>query len=240
MFCAAPLRRPWGVGRARLQPYRKNRAEGATSLPKARGPRRTRSLGWEIGVRAQPERLNCLPSPPPNPIHPPNTSPTPHPHPPNQNHPERGTPHVRASRRPQDPRVPHHPRTPHQGPQQPEGDQPQSLLRHRLLVQTVQRHQPGPPRSHPRPRHPRRQNPRRPRPPPRLTRPTILFEPRPPFASNPFIRPIHAPAEKAGVSSESIPVPPRPLPSRTLRGHTPPSVQRICLRRTRSEERRVG
>src|ERR1035441_9754661 len=40
------------------------------------------------------------------------------------------------------------------------------------------------------------------------------------------MRPIHAPAEKAGVSSETIPVPPRPLPSRTLRGHIPPIVQR--------------
>src|ERR1035441_6171117 len=41
-------------------------------------------------------------------------------------------------------------------------DQPQSLLRHRLLVQTVQRHQPVPPRSHPLPRHPKRSTPKSP------------------------------------------------------------------------------
>ena len=69
----------------------------------------------------------------------------------------------------------HQPHAPHQehakGPSKSQRDQPQNLLRHRLLGARIPRHQPDPPRGHPRPRHPRRQGPRRPHPPPRLTLP---------------------------------------------------------------------
>ncbi len=34
-----------------------SRAKGATSLPKARGPHRACSLGWEIGVKPRAKRL---------------------------------------------------------------------------------------------------------------------------------------------------------------------------------------